>query len=106
MFYVTFEGLCEIEQMKIKEKNGKRILKSLSQYFFLGKYIQNQWIWTAVTEHRVFCYRKSTCWLSLALPGAWLNRSLLKMQLNNTVITYVTNRALPLYLAKGLVAAP
>lgn len=53
-FCVTFEGLCEIEQMKIKEKNGKRILKSLSPYFFLGKYIQNQWIWTAVTEHRVF----------------------------------------------------
>lgn len=40
--------------MKVKEKNGKRILKSLSQYFSLGKYIQNQWIWTAATEHRVF----------------------------------------------------
>lgn len=54
LLYVTFEGLCEIERMKVKGKNGKRILKSLSQYFPLGTHIQNQWIWTAVTEHRVF----------------------------------------------------
>lgn len=55
LFYVTFEELCEIEQMKTKEKNGKRILKILSQYFFLGKYIQSQWLWTAVTEQGSSC---------------------------------------------------